>query len=102
MEFPFVYHSIADYRQTLRSLAHWIAELPVQCLVPGHGDATTDKDEMQRRLEEAHWYLDQLEAYAKGHAFDEVSLWDRYPDFRSLLVQYHRENLELARNVGSR
>ncbi len=97
VEFPYVYHSVADYRATLDKLERLIRTGGVRRLVPGHGAVTDDRKEMQRRLGEAFRYLDRLEAAAKnGTDFDPVSLSDRYR-YPGIMQRFHTANLDLMR-----
>ena len=98
VEFPFVYHSVRAYQQTLNVLDELLQTQPVRLLVGGHGPVATEKQEMLARLADARWYLDQLLAYgATGKPFPEEELWRRYPHFPIVQGKYHRGNLELAR-----
>ena len=98
VEFPFVYHSITAYQQTLDVLEHGLEQYPVRLLIGGHGPVTADLTEMKSRLSDARWYLQYLIAYGKGHRpFPEDELWQRYPQYPIIQGRYHRDNLELAR-----
>jgi hydroxyacylglutathione hydrolase len=55
-EIPLVSHSLRAYEHTLANLA----ALKLRALVPGHGGATTDPADIQRRLEEDRAYLAEL------------------------------------------
>jgi hydroxyacylglutathione hydrolase len=57
IEIPFVMDKLAAYRRTLDQLA----ELNVQTLVPGHGKATRENEEIRQRLDEDRRYLAELE-----------------------------------------
>lgn len=97
VEFPFVYHSVADYRNTLAKLAKLISTGSVKVLVTGHGDHTTDRDEMIRRLDDSYAYLDALEASVDtGILYDTTTLFARY-GFPTILQKFHDGNLETLR-----
>ncbi len=57
-EIPFVSYDLEAYRRTLATLATW----DIRALIPGHGHATTDQQEIHDRLTEDIAYLDQLRA----------------------------------------
>ena len=97
IEFPFIYHSVAAYKNTLRTFEQLINGHNINCLIVGHGDHTTDKSEMLNRVRDAHSYIQQLE-----HAHDNNA---PFP-LRSLLLQYplalsmeseHLGNMELLK-----
>ena len=97
VEFPFVYHSVAAYRLTLAKLAQLIDGDGVKLLITGHGDHTTDRTEMQRRIQDSYAYLDALEgAVATGVPFDTTTLFARY-GFPTVMQKFHDGNLETLR-----
>lgn len=97
LEFPFVYHSFKEYLHTMLLAGHLLRQHAIRLLVPGHGDVTMDKAEMQQRIEESEQYLRRVvRTVQNGIAFDEEELWTQY-HFPGILGQYHRENIELAR-----
>ena len=56
LEIPFVSHDLDAYRRTLATLDGW----DIRILIPGHGHATTNKQEIRNRLSEDIAYLDEL------------------------------------------
>jgi glyoxylase-like metal-dependent hydrolase (beta-lactamase superfamily II) len=56
LEIPFASHNLDAYQCTLASLAEW----EIRTLVPGHGHATTDPQEIRNRLSEDIAYLSDL------------------------------------------
>ena len=95
IEFPFIYHSVADYRDTLEKAAHILAQAHPKVLVPGHGSTTTDPMEMQKRIQLSHEYIDRAERHIKEEeVFDEQWLWDLYP-FPIGLKSLHEDNIQL-------
>lgn len=97
VEFPFIYHSIGAYQQTLNVLKELLHNEAINLLVAGHGPVCTEPEEMLERLREAQWYLDHLIAYGStGTPFPEEELWLRYAKFPMIQKKYHRENLALA------
>jgi len=92
IEFPYVYHSISQYRITLGTLGDLIDSGRVGLLITGHGDATDSQEEMQARLRDSHQYLDDLEyAVRNGQPFDTESLFKRY-GFPKVMGDFHAGN----------
>ncbi|MEC0227175.1 MBL fold metallo-hydrolase [Paenibacillus alba] len=97
-ELPFIYQSAKGYRQTLDKVEQLYETHRVNLLVPGHGAATADSVEMQRRLKMASDYLDRLcraviandelalEALKQEHAFPS-----------SFTEECHQENIQVIR-----
>lgn len=100
-EFPYVYDSLARYRETLNKLERLFHSGGVRLLVSGHGDHTTDPREMQTRLRESRDYLDRLEEHVRtGTPFDTEALYRRY-DFPKIMGAFHQKNIELMRRESS-
>ena len=98
IEFPYVYHSFTDYRQTLDTLEKIIEDGAVDLLVTGHGDATTDREEMDLRLRESRAYLGELDQSVRhdGRPFDLERLFRRYA-FPKIMKAFHDKNVALLR-----
>lgn len=97
IEFPYLYHSVADYRATLDRLEQLIHSGGVRLLITGHGDATDDLGEMTRRLADSRDYLDALEhSVRQGILFDTASLFQRY-GFPKVMTDFHAGNVKLMR-----
>jgi hydroxyacylglutathione hydrolase len=97
VEFPFIYHSIAEYQTTLFTLKQIINTGSVRFLVPGHGNIASSQDEIQNRLAAANWYLQHLtDSVINDRLFPEAELWARYPHFPVIQQKYHQDNLALA------
>jgi glyoxylase-like metal-dependent hydrolase (beta-lactamase superfamily II) len=96
IEFPYVYHSFAAYRATLKTLETIITSGKVNILIIGHGDHTTDRTEMERRIRKDRAYLDGVEtAVRSGTEFDFGELMTGY-GFPGVMGAFHGKNLELA------
>ncbi len=96
IEFPYVYHSFAAYRTTLQTLETIIATGEVKILIPGHGDHTTDREEMEQRVIDSRAYLDAVEsAIRSGTSFDFTGLMEAY-HFPGIMGKFHEKNLVLA------
>ena len=73
VELPLVVHDLDSYEATLEH----IAELEIATLVPGHGNPTSDRAEITRRLDEDRRYLGELrsavlESVTRGADLDEA------------------------------
>lgn len=101
IEFPYIYHSFADYRTSLATLESIIALGEVKVLITGHGDHTTDPSEMKQRIVDSRAYLDGVElAVRSGVDFDFNSYVQRY-NFPGIMGKFHEKNLELGgRELG--
>jgi glyoxylase-like metal-dependent hydrolase (beta-lactamase superfamily II) len=96
LEFPFIEHSFVFYRQTLDKLEQIFDKHQVTILITGHGDHTTDVDEMRHRLQVARFYLDSLEAMVlSNRLFDLDYLRSQYPFFAGM-EEYHQKNIDLV------
>ena len=60
LEFPFVEHSLAAYRQTLRRFRRLTDEFDLERLVPGHGPAAATRQEILSRIAQDEAYLERL------------------------------------------
>ncbi|NJB84602.1 glyoxylase-like metal-dependent hydrolase (beta-lactamase superfamily II) [Lewinella marina] len=95
VEFPYLYHSVADYRATLDKIEAILQEYDVRILVSGHGDPTSNPDEMHQRLGDARRYLDALEASVRQQQpFDLEGLFTCYR-FPGVMRRFHAENVIL-------
>lgn len=96
IEFPYIYDSVEKYKETLLKLEKIINTQPVRILITGHGDFTTDKQEMKNRIEESRNYIFALEEsiiYKKE--FDNAKIYPRY-QFPIIMNQFHQNNIKLA------
>ena len=94
-EFPFIYHSVSDYLNTLKVAEEIINNRQPKCMIPGHGDVCTELPDMLHRVQDSREYISQLQqAVSSGERFPEEQLWERYP-FRVGQEAFHKKNLEL-------
>lgn len=97
IEFPFIYHSSYEYEQTLEKARQIIDNQNLTLLIPGHGDATSNKIDMLDRVQESEAYIQSLRtAIEQGQAFPEAKLWQRYA-FPAGMRKEHEENMALVR-----
>ena len=100
LEIPSIFYKFPDYYNTLASLS----KLDIRALVPGHGGATTDLDEIRARLSGDLAYLDELsrraaEAVRRGLTLPEtVEACANIPYRQSNKdnADWHRLNVESA------
>ncbi len=92
VEFPYVYHSVAQYRNTLDKIEKLLVSEKVYLLISGHGDPARDLADMRRRIMDSRHYLDLLENSVRtGAAFDLDRLFQRYR-FPKIMRTYHEGN----------
>jgi hydroxyacylglutathione hydrolase len=104
VEFPFVYHSVSAYEETMRTAAYILATHDISLLVPGHGPVTTSPAEMERRIRESEAYLAALrDAAAKypEHTAEQLAeqtapLIDGYKHVR-MMRPLHLDNVKLLK-----
>jgi hydroxyacylglutathione hydrolase len=56
IEIPFISDNLAAYERTLEMVGTW----DIRALVPGHGAATIDKEEIEKRIEQDKRYLAEV------------------------------------------
>lgn len=86
VEFPFI-SDYAAYVATLENAQQLVEKFNVGVLVPGHGQTTTERLEMEKRIRESQRYLLDL----KQGIDQEPMLMKRYPYYRSL-KEMHEQN----------
>ncbi|MEO1435885.1 MAG: MBL fold metallo-hydrolase [Bacteroidota bacterium] len=99
IEFPYIYHSTADYLEVLKLSQHLLAQTDhkIRLLIPGHGDHTTNDREIQKRIDESFHYIDSLAKHLKHQTpFDLEGLWQRYA-FPKGMQHFHEGNVRLMR-----
>jgi len=95
IEFPYIYDNWETYLETLSKFEGLINQHSVDFLIPGHGDYTVDKNEMNTRIEESKAYIRTLVQSIKDkEPFDEKRLFERY-DFPIHMKQFHANNVAL-------
>lgn len=95
IEFPYIYDNWESYLKTLSSFEELIKQNPVSILVPGHGDYTQNKEEMNTRIKESRVYINTLvQSIVNKEPFDEKRLFERY-QFPIIMKQFHQNNIKL-------
>ncbi|TVX88092.1 MBL fold metallo-hydrolase [Paenibacillus agilis] len=97
-ELPFIYQSAKAYKQTMEKAERIFAEHPIELLVPGHGQVTTDSIEMKRRLDVAADYLERLcEAVVANDEQALDSLYNEHAYLSSFTKYCHEENINIIK-----
>ena len=97
VEFPYIYHSIAEYQLTLTKAEQLIQDGRVKLLIPGHGDCTENVAEMRQRVEDSRRYISELmQAVKTQQPFPLERLWEQY-DFPGIMTKFHEGNVALAK-----
>jgi glyoxylase-like metal-dependent hydrolase (beta-lactamase superfamily II) len=96
VEFPYIYTSVKEYKLTLDKIESIISNYDVKYLISGHGDLTSDKSEMTRRLKDSRSYISQLEySVTNNKIFDFAKLMESY-QFPIIMKEFHMANVALA------
>jgi glyoxylase-like metal-dependent hydrolase (beta-lactamase superfamily II) len=91
VEFPFIYHQLAAYSNTLRTFSGLLDHHTLRALVPGHGDTAITQEEIYRRIAESHAYLQALQLSIREGADFPLNEWlARYPHPAGLAEEHHK------------
>lgn len=97
-ELPFLDHSAMAYETTLLKARHLLDRYDVRLLIPGHGEATIDRREMERRLHRSLDYLLRLrQAVADGDEFTLDRLGREHAFPSSFTEECHSKNVKIIR-----
>lgn len=96
IEFPYIYESVKKYNLVLNLLRKKISSEEIKILITGHGDYTTDKAEMQQRVQAAMEYIELLKASVKGEKEFNFKEYVKRYDFPIGMTNFHQENVKLA------
>lgn len=95
IEFPYIYHSSKAYETTLAKVDQLLERHAFRYLIPGHGDLTDSRQEVEQRKRESLEYIHRLrDSLQKGSTFDLAQLWERY-DFPAGMLPFHEGNVKL-------
>ncbi len=101
-EFPFVFHSLQDYKSTLLLARNLCMRYGITQEVPGHGQVAMAPSEIEYRISTDLDYLERLEAgvaKAKSEGLDAKQAIERLADFAfrgqpiTRLARAHAENV---------
>jgi glyoxylase-like metal-dependent hydrolase (beta-lactamase superfamily II) len=97
IEFPYIYDSLKEYKQTLSKFDTLFQDYSVKVLVPGHGDHAISLIDMLNRLKDANEYLTELESSIINNVdFDKERLFRQY-HFPIIMNQFHQNNVKLVK-----
>ncbi|WP_299557116.1 MBL fold metallo-hydrolase [Seonamhaeicola sp.] len=97
IEFPFIYHSLEAYRNTLNKIEALIAKKRVNLLVVGHGDFTSKASEMINRINDSRIYLNMLESYVKENKEFPIDTYLKNYNYTIGLKLCHEENVSFLK-----
>ena len=89
IEFPFIYHSVDEYNRTLDKVSLILDYHSIKKIISGHGDTTTDLNEIKRRISKDKYYLKHF----MESDFDFEDFLKEYP-FPDGLRSEHLANLK--------
>ncbi|WP_299261186.1 hypothetical protein [uncultured Aquimarina sp.] len=93
----YIYYSVSDYIDTLSKLENIISQNSIKFLVSGHGDFTTDLEEMLKRIKDSNTYIFELvNSIVEQKEFDETKLFSQYK-FPIIMNQFHQNNIKIAK-----
>ncbi|MED4226740.1 MBL fold metallo-hydrolase [Neobacillus cucumis] len=97
-ELPFIYHSAKAYEETLWKAEQVLVNHQVSVMVPGHGQTTTNRDEIQRRIQRSQDYLSRLIAAVVEEEVETQCLLEKEMPFPSNFTkQCHEDNVAIIR-----
>ncbi|MEM7105375.1 MAG: MBL fold metallo-hydrolase [Bacteroidota bacterium] len=97
VEFPFIYHSVSQYNQTLQKATFIFENRKISHLVPGHGSVCNSPGGFAKRLNDSKVYLERLlQSVITGISFDLESLFRKY-HYPRLMKKFHDDNLALLK-----
>lgn len=97
VEFPYIYHSSIEYETTLAK-AKWLIDAgEIQVLIPGHGQITTEIEEMNKRLSDSFQYIKSVrDSIRKDQIYPFDELMKNYA-FPVIMRQFHDANIKLIK-----
>ncbi len=96
IEFPYIYESVSNYESTLKLLEQIINKDNIKILIPGHGDYTTERQEMLTRVDDSRTYISLLKGTLNGNPFDVETLFRKY-NFPQSMEGFHKDNINLLK-----
>lgn len=97
VEFPYIYYSSQGYLETLNKIARGLEMYSLNVLVTGHGDCTTSKEEVQKRILDSRNYINELSSCLReGKTFDFNQFVEAY-NFPIIMKAFHDGNVKLMK-----
>ncbi|PUB10460.1 MBL fold metallo-hydrolase [Paenisporosarcina sp. OV554] len=101
-ELPYLFDSAKAYLETLQKSFMILNKYHVEVLVPGHGQATESKEEMERRIDLAKDYLERLiNAVSKEDAEAVLGLKKEMSFPSNFTKECHEENVAIIKREYS-
>ncbi len=97
IEFPYIYHSSTAYEETLRKLDGILERHSIRVLVPGHGQVTTDREEMRARQQQSFEYITALRQYIASSDQAAIDAMTADCAFPLGMASFHAGNQALMR-----
>lgn len=97
VEFPYIFHSSTEYEQTLLKAKDLLDRYPVELLIPGHGQATDDLQEMRNRCNKSFQYIRDLKDALLRNDEDQAQQLIRDQPFLRNVKSYHELNISLVK-----
>ena len=88
LEIPYIYHSLKAYQDTLARLNR----LEIQQLIPGHGQDTHSRQEIETRFQEDRAYLDELGGLVKKAIQAGKNLEETQQECSGMCYKHQEEN----------
>lgn len=92
VEFPFIEDSFLRYQQTLQKAHTLLSDKPDTLLVPGHGSATVNSQEIQKRT---HFSFNYLEKLMNGDPSLEQELKKQYPFYEGIRTMHENNKKKI-------
>lgn len=96
-EFPFLYHSGEAYDETMRKAARILQDHDIRLLIPGHGNVTSDRREMERRIAESEQYLADVRRHLQSGNQAELDRMIEGGKYALMQKSFHVDNQNLLR-----
>ncbi|MGR3762996.1 MBL fold metallo-hydrolase [Rossellomorea sp. NS-SX7] len=93
VEFPFIFSSFKDYLNTMDKAEYILKTHHINLLIPGHGSITEDKQEIDNRLNDSKFYLNNL--LNEGDSLEKYCR-EKYAFYEGI-GNIHLENRKLAK-----
>ncbi|WP_342542947.1 MBL fold metallo-hydrolase [Paenisporosarcina sp. FSL H8-0542] len=101
-ELPYLFDSANAYLETLHKAQAILDSHNIKVLVPGHGQATDNENEIKRRIELAHDYLERLiDAVKSEDAAAILALEKEMPFPSNFTKECHQKNVEIIREENT-
>ncbi|WP_107942621.1 MBL fold metallo-hydrolase [Metasolibacillus fluoroglycofenilyticus] len=93
VEFPYIYDNSYAYEETLKKVDVILQQHEIRFLIPGHGNMTTEMEEIKKRQRDATTYIKELRrCIAQGE--DSAHLIANYAYPRNMR-EFHKGNIRL-------